>query len=144
VLVADDNPIIVRTLTRVLESGGGSGSSISVNTACNGYDAISKLIMLSTSSLPIDLILMDLEMPFLNGLNTTREIRRFKHPGRAEGQSLRQRQEAARLADTLIIGLTGDVRESRFMEARNSGMDQCIGKPVVRETLYRLIQAVLA
>lgn len=143
-LVVDDNPIIVRTLTRMLQSGGSSGSSISVNTACNGYDTISKLITLSTSSFPIDLILMDLEMPFLNGLNTAREIRRLKDPARVEGQSLARRKEAERLADTLIIGLTGDVRESRFMEARDSGMDECIGKPVVKETLYQIIQALLA
>ncbi|KAH7398125.1 hypothetical protein BKA64DRAFT_58309 [Cadophora sp. MPI-SDFR-AT-0126] len=140
VLVVDDNPIIVRTLTRMLDNGGGSGPSISVNTACNGYDAISNLIMLSTSSSPIDLILMDLEMPFLNGINTAREIRRFKDPARAEGHSLAQRKEAERLADTLIIGLTADVRETRFIEARKGGMDECIGKPVVKETLYRLIQ----
>ena len=140
VLVVDDNPIIVRTLTRMLKSA--SGSSISVSTAFNGYDAISKLIALSTTSLPIDLILMDLEMPFLNGLNTTREIRRLNHPDREECQSFPQRREAERLATTLIIGLTGNVRESRFMEARDSGMDDCIGKPVAKETLCGLINAL--
>jgi len=144
VLVVDDNPIIVRTLTRMLENGGGSGLSISVNTACNGYDAIGKLTMLSTSSSPIDLILMDLEMPFLNGINTAREIRRLKDPARVEGHSLAQRKDAERLADTPIIGLTADVREAQFIEARKAGMDECIGKPVVKEILYRLIQALLA
>jgi CheY-like chemotaxis protein len=140
ILVVDDNPIIVRILTRMLESV--SGSSISINTALNGYDAISKLIAFSTSSLPIDLILMDLEMPFLNGLNTAREIRRLKHSDHEESQSLAQRRETERLAATLIVGLTGDVRESRFMEARESGMDDCIGKPVTKETLRGLIQTI--
>ncbi|OBT74550.1 hypothetical protein VF21_07571 [Pseudogymnoascus sp. 05NY08] len=142
ILVVDNNPIIVRTLTQTLESA--SVSPISVSTASNGYDAISKLIALSTSSSPIDLILMDLEIPFLNGLNTAREIRRLKHPDREECQPRVQQREAGRLSATLIIGLTGDVRESRFMEARDSGMDDCIGKPVVKETLCELIHALLA
>lgn len=141
VLVVDDNPIIVRTLTRMFENSSGSG--ITVNTACNGYDAINKLITLSTSSSPIDLIFMDLEMPFLSGINTAREIRRLKDPARVEGQSPAQRKEAERLADTPIIGLTGDVREARFNEAKDGGMDECIGKPVVKEKLYQLVEALL-
>ncbi|KFX91321.1 hypothetical protein O988_07801 [Pseudogymnoascus sp. VKM F-3808] len=140
ILVVDDNPIIVRTLTHTLESA--SISPISVSTASNGYDAINKLIERSTSSLPIDLILMDLEMPFLNGLNTTREIRQLRHPDREECQSIAQRREAERLSATLIIGLTGDARESRFMEARDSGLDDCAGKPVVKKTLCELIYAL--
>ncbi|KFX93333.1 hypothetical protein O988_06869 [Pseudogymnoascus sp. VKM F-3808] len=56
VLVVDDNPIVRNTITRLLET-------------------ISKLISLYTSTSPIDLIFMDLDMPFKDGLRTTSEIR---------------------------------------------------------------------
>jgi signal transduction histidine kinase/DNA-binding response OmpR family regulator len=138
VLLVDDNPIIVRVLTRILESA--TGLTISVSTASNGYEAIGKLIALSNSPFPIDLVLMDLEIPFLNGLKTAREIRRLNNPDGGDFSSVTQRRQAERLAATPIVGLTGNVRESRFIEARDSGMDDCLGKPIVKKTLLDLIQ----
>lgn len=139
VLVVDDNPIILRTLKRNLEST--SCSSLCVSTATNGYDAISKLIALSTSSSPIDLILMDLNMPFMNGLKAASEIRRLGNQYPEMGPSA-AREAARRMADTPIIGLTGDIREERFEEARRNGMDECIEKPITKATLLGLIDKV--
>jgi signal transduction histidine kinase/DNA-binding NarL/FixJ family response regulator len=136
VLVVDDNPIILRTFTRILESA--TSLSLSVSTASNGYEAISKLIALYSSNSPVDMVLMDLDMPFMNGLKAADEIRRLADYNYNKGKSTEVRQ----LADTLIIGLTGDMREDRFAEARRHGMDECIMKPVVRATLLELMERV--
>lgn len=134
VLVVDDNPIILHTIMRVLESA----AYLSVSTARNGYEAISKLIALYTSNSPVDIVLMDLDMPFMNGLRAADEIRRLADYNHEEGRST----EAKRLADTPIIGLTGDLREERFAEARSHGMDECVEKPVVKARLLELMERV--
>jgi CheY-like chemotaxis protein len=140
VLVVDDNPIVLQTLRRILESA--SSSPLCVSTATNGYDAISKLIALSTSSSPIDLILMDLDMPFMNGLKAASEIR-FLGNDYPEIGSSAAREAARRMADTPIIGLTGDIREERFEEAKRSGMDECVEKPVIKAALLNLMDKVM-
>jgi CheY-like chemotaxis protein len=78
-------------------------------------------------------------MPFLNDIKTAREIRRLNDPARDECQNAAQWRKAERLAATSIIGLARDPRESRFADARASGMNECIGKPAVRSTLFTLI-----
>jgi CheY-like chemotaxis protein len=133
VLVVDDNRIILRTVTRILESA--TCLSLSVSTASNGYEAIGKLIALYTSNSPVDIVLMDLDMPYMDGLRAASEIRRLAD---TKGRSI----DARRLADTPIIGLTGDMREERFAEARRHGMDECIQKPVVKATLLELMERV--
>jgi signal transduction histidine kinase/CheY-like chemotaxis protein len=136
VLVVDDNPIILRAVTRVLESA--TSLSLSVSTARNGYEAISKLIALYTSNSPVDIVLMDLDMPFMNGLRAAAEIRRL-----ADYNYDKYRlREVGRLADTPIIGLTGDLREERFAEAKSHGMDECVSKPVIKATLLELMGRV--
>lgn len=133
VLLVDDNPVNLRVITRLLESEG-----LSVTTATNGYEAIGTLIKLSTSASPVDMVLMDLEMPFMNGISAVQEIRRLH---RQAGKSWRSkgRSEFSRLP---VIGLTGHVREERRAEARKAGMDDCIGKPVMRKALVELIKWV--
>jgi CheY-like chemotaxis protein len=134
VLVVDDNSIILRSVTRILESA--TPLSLSVSTARNGYEAISKLIALYTSNSPVDIVLMDLDMPFMNGLKAADAIRCLADYDHDRGWST----EARRLADTPIIGLTEDTREERFTEARRHGMDDCVEKPLTKATLLELME----
>jgi signal transduction histidine kinase/DNA-binding NarL/FixJ family response regulator len=138
VLVVDDNCINVRVFTKILENV--PGHSISVSTASNGYDAIGKLINLSISRSPVDVILMDLDMPFMDGLKTTFEIRNLgANTDRSVKDSVWVGTVSKTLAATPIIGLTADLREKRFAEAKQCGMNECIKKPIVRATLVDLI-----
>ncbi|KFY95104.1 hypothetical protein V500_02947, partial [Pseudogymnoascus sp. VKM F-4518 (FW-2643)] len=123
VLVVDGNPIVRNTITRLLET-------------------ISKLISLYTSTTPIDLIFMDLDMPFKDGLRTTSEIRYLVSNNKKKRLSVAEGEEARCLAEVPIIGLTGDIREERFIEARRHGMDKCIQKPVVKAVLLELIDQI--
>jgi CheY-like chemotaxis protein len=135
VLVVDDNEINVRIFMKILERA--SGRSVSVTTASNGYDAIGKLLNLSRSQSPIDVILMDLDMPFMDGLKTAREIRSLSPNKGQPGKTYDWNSE--RLAAVPIIGLTADHREERFAEAKESGINDCITKPPKKCTLMQLI-----
>jgi signal transduction histidine kinase/DNA-binding NarL/FixJ family response regulator len=130
VLLVDDNPISLRVVARLLKAKG-----ISVISASNGYEAIGKLISLFKSENPVDMVLMDLDMPFMDGISATREIRR-----------LNDVQTKLHISSTLskvpIIGTTGHVSEEKFANALLGGMDDCIGKPIAGKVLLDLITRV--
>lgn len=68
VLVADDNPVNLMLISALLESRG-----LVASVAADGAEAVAL-----ASELRFDLILMDLQMPILNGLEATEAIRRFE------------------------------------------------------------------
>ena len=130
VLLVDDNPISLRVVVRMLEA-----KAISVSTASNGYEAIGKLISLFKSGNPVDMVLTDLDMPFMDGISATREIRRLND---AHTKS----HISSTLSKVPIIGATGHVSEKKFADARQAGMDDCIGKPIAGKVLSDLIRWV--
>jgi CheY-like chemotaxis protein len=74
-----------------------------------------------------DVILMDLQMPVMDGLEATRQIRATPGPNRR----------------TRIIGLTAAVGPVFEAQCRAAGMDEYLGKPVQRSALLdRLKQKV--
>jgi len=76
---------------------------------------------------PYDVILMDLQMPVMDGLEATRQIRAKPGPNRR----------------TRIIGLTAAVGPVFEAQCRAAGMDDYLGKPVQRAALLeRLKQPV--
>jgi DNA-binding response OmpR family regulator len=70
VLVADDEPHIGRILQLKLESG-----PYTVSLVSNGRDALERL----SSDAPIDLVLLDIMMPYVSGLDVLAELRRMPH-----------------------------------------------------------------
>ncbi|MCX8134505.1 MAG: response regulator [Roseococcus sp.] len=73
---------------------------------------------------PFDLILMDLQMPGMDGLEATRRIRAGQGPNRR----------------ALIIGLTAAVGPSFETMCREAGMDDYLGKPVQRPALIERLE----
>ena len=71
-LVADDSPFMLKTLSQILEK---AGNFDLVGTATDGRQALRHVTMLSPG-----LVLMDLHMPHLNGINATRCIKEREHP----------------------------------------------------------------
>ncbi|MCS6890172.1 MAG: response regulator, partial [Rhodovarius sp.] len=115
VLVADDNRVNRRVLQRILESAGHR-----VTLVTNGEEALEAL-----EAGRFDLVLLDLNMPVLDGIETAR-MYRF--------QSLGQRRVP-------ILALTADATPEARQRALEAGMDGCLTKPVTPEALLAAVRA---
>lgn len=120
ILVVEDNPINQKVLQRQLVKAG-----LTCATADNGQQALDA-VFAST----FDAILMDLEMPVMDGLTALRHIREAEADGR--------------LAVQLVIALTGNAREGQIAEARAKGMDDVIIKPYRLSSLLSTLQKAVA
>jgi CheY-like chemotaxis protein len=69
VLVVDDNPVHLMTMSALMASKG-----VPAMLACDGAEAVALVCRMR-----FDLVLMDIQMPVLNGLDATAAIRRFEH-----------------------------------------------------------------
>lgn len=108
VLLAEDNPLSQRVLSRLLESLG-----YMPDVVANGAEALA-----AVSSKPYDVVLMDIQMPELDGEAATRQIRALTGV------------EQPRIIALTASALRGD--RERYLAA---GMDDYISKPVLREDL---------
>jgi PAS domain S-box-containing protein len=118
VLVADDHPANRRIVEIMLD---GSAEVISVE---NGLEAVEVF----QRQRP-DLVLMDMQMPVMDGLAAIEEIRRLEI---AAGQT--------RLP---IIMLTANAAEEHVHASLRAGADRHLAKPITAETLFTALQAVL-
>ncbi|MCM1025055.1 MAG: response regulator [Roseburia sp.] len=121
ILVVDDIEVNRIILVKILSSLGAD-----CDTASNGQEAVD----LFTTSEPgrFDLILMDVQMPVMDGYEATRTIRSSSHP---------QAKEIA------IIAMTANAFVDDVREAIVSGMDAHIAKPVQIDKLKATIQQVM-
>ena len=113
VLVAEDNSVNQRVALRMLERLGYRADAVA-----NGLEAVRALEMV-----PYDLVLMDVQMPEMDGLEATRAIRR--NPAKAQDPGLP------------IIAMTAFAGREDWEACARSGMNDFIGKPV---TLARLAE----
>ena len=121
ILVVDDVEVNRILLTKILSTLGAV-----CDTAGNGQEAVEKF----QTSRPgtYDLIMMDVQMPVLNGYEATRAIRSGGHPS---AQSVP------------IIAMTANAFVDDVREALASGMNAHIAKPVQLDNLKATIQQVL-
>jgi len=112
ILVADDNAINRKLITTLL-----SQRSISTTEAVDGNHALH--IALNND---FDLILMDIRMPELNGIEVTEKLRAKKTSNQ-----------------TPIIALTAHALPHEQKTFLDAGMDDCITKPVLDHQLFELI-----
>ena len=121
VLLAEDNALNAEITTTILQNAG-----MLVDTAENGAVALSMLQAVPAGY--YDLILMDIQMPCMNGYEATRAIRAL-HDGRA---------------DILIIAMTANAFEEDRQAAFAAGMDDYASKPIEPARLERTIAEALA
>lgn len=112
ILLAEDEPINKEITTMLLNQLG-----MIVETADDGQMALDK-----ASSASFDLILMDIQMPRMDGLEATRRLR--AHP------------IGCKLP---IIALTANAFAEDRAQALSAGMDDFLSKPVQPENFYRLL-----
>jgi CheY-like chemotaxis protein len=118
ILVAEDNPINQRVAVRLLEKHGHT-----VVLACNGREAVA-----AVEGGGIDLVLMDVEMPEMDGLAATAAIRAAEPDGE-------------RLPILALTALTVDGDRERCLAA---GMDGYLTKPIRGEHLLRAVAEAVA
>jgi PAS domain S-box-containing protein len=124
ILVAEDNNVNQRLAARLLEREGHS-----VTIAGSGQEALDLLERNKLEREPFDLILMDVQMPGLDGLQATACIRA------AEGRGGRR---------VPIVAMTAQASESDRLRCLESGMDAYISKPVHVPELMKMIQSVIS
>lgn len=118
ILVVDDHDINREVAQLVLES-----KRATISTATNGIEAVDL-----SNKQSFDAILMDIQMPKMNGLEATRLIRRSTGP----------------CHKTPIIALTANNMKGDQQEYLKAGMTDCIAKPFDPDELVIKIQQAVA
>lgn len=121
ILLVEDHPLNAQIATRLLEK-----ANCIVSLATNGQEAID--IFIQTQQFYYDVILMDLRMPVLGGIEATRRIRSL------------QRADANCIP---IIALSANAYQSDVQECLDAGINAHIAKPVSPENMYETIARVL-
>ncbi len=120
-LVAEDNELNAEILTEMLDMEGAR-----CDVASDGSEAVEKFLASPAGS--YDMILMDVQMPIMNGYEATRAIRSSSHP------------EARTIP---IVAMTANTFAEDVHDAMEAGMDGHLGKPIdmdaVRELIGRLL-----
>jgi CheY-like chemotaxis protein/HPt (histidine-containing phosphotransfer) domain-containing protein len=114
VLLVEDNATNRRVAELFLERAG-----CEVALAADGAEALAVL-----KERRVDLVLMDVQMPVMDGLEATRRIR----------------GEIAGGTRIPIVGLTANALKEQVEACRNAGMDDVIAKPLERERLETMLE----
>ncbi len=115
ILMVEDNLINQKISKVILEKSG-----CKLDVANNGKEGLEKY-----KENPYDLILMDIQMPVMDGLEATRQIRQF------------EKKQGERHA--FIVALTANAMESDREKAKESGMDGFIAKPFNPKELLKIL-----
>jgi PAS domain S-box-containing protein len=115
-LLAEDNPINQKVAVAMLSSAG-----YRVDTVLNGAAAVQ-----AAAAQPYDAILMDCQMPELNGYEATTAIRE-------------REEREGRERHTPIIALTAGARREDRERCLAEGMDSYLAKPVSKDALLALV-----
>lgn len=117
ILVVDDNQINILAASVILEQAG-----YTVTTAVHGREAVDKI-----RAGRFDVVLMDVHMPVMDGVEATMEIRKG-----AAGDT----------RDIPVIGVTASVMQDEIKYFLDAGMDAVVEKPIDPETLIQTISAL--
>jgi signal transduction histidine kinase/ActR/RegA family two-component response regulator len=120
VLAAEDNPVNQVVLRTLLEASG-----IQVVMVANGKEAVA-----AWDPGRWDLVLMDIQMPVMDGVEATQIIREAEREGG--------------FGRTPIIALTANAMDHHRLEYLSAGMDALVAKPINLEVLLKTMQSLLA
>lgn len=124
ILVAEDNPLNSEIMTQIMKINGAS-----VVIAPNGQEAVNTFK--SNKEGTFDLILMDIQMPVMNGYEAARAIRALSNDNRPDASSIP------------IIAVTANAFTDDIREALLSGMNAHISKPINVNAMKSTVSKVL-
>ncbi|AQZ13952.1 SLN1 (YIL147C) [Zygosaccharomyces parabailii] len=118
VLVAEDNHVNQEVIKRMLNLEGINN----IDLACDGQEALDKVKKLAENEEHYNLIFMDVQMPKVDGLLSTKMIRHdlnYKYP---------------------IVALTAFADDSNIKECLDAGMNGFLAKPIKRAQLKKILE----
>lgn len=118
ILLVEDNELNSEIAVEILNEYG-----FLVDTAENGAEAVKKVK--NSASGNYDLVLMDVQMPVMNGYEATKQIRALADPA---------------LAGITILAMTANAFDEDRKKALECGMDGFLSKPIVIEELIAMLQ----
>jgi signal transduction histidine kinase/ActR/RegA family two-component response regulator len=118
VLIADDDELNRLLLTTVLK-----GFGMLSDEACDGREALNKV-----TSGNYDILLTDIQMPELSGLELVKEIRKLSDDIRSK---------------IPVIALTANIEKEDIQKYLDAGMNDCLLKPYKEEILFNKIAHAL-
>ncbi|WP_375501089.1 ATP-binding protein [uncultured Nostoc sp.] len=118
ILLTEDNLVNQKIALKQLQSLG-----YSADVAGNGKEALQLL-----EKIPYDLILMDCQMPVLDGLETTKEIHRWPKSSFVSGRR------------PVVIAMTANAMKEDQQMCLDAGMDDYLSKPVIKEKLAAALE----
>lgn len=121
VLLAEDNDLNREIAVELLKMVG-----MEIECAVNGKETLERFL---SNGDAYDLILMDVQMPVMDGYQATRAIRTCPHP---------------RAGTIPIIAMTADAFHEDLVKAGDAGMNGHLAKPIDPDNLYQMIESVLS
>jgi two-component system sensor histidine kinase/response regulator len=117
ILLAEDNELNQQVAVELLRDAG-----FVVDVAEDGRQALDALAKASWAATPYDAILMDMQMPIMDGVTATVEIRKSR-----------------RNADLPIIAMTANAMQADRDRCARAGMNDFVAKPIEPEELWRAL-----
>ena len=118
ILLVEDNELNSEIAVEILKEYG-----FLVDTAENGAEAVEKIK--NSTSEDYDLVLMDVQMPVMNGYEATRQIRMLDNPA---------------LSGITILAMTANAFDEDRKKTLECGMDGFLSKPIIIEELIDALQ----
>ncbi|KAI9669685.1 MAG: hypothetical protein M1831_007381 [Alyxoria varia] len=124
VCIAEDNAINAKIARSFVKKIGFKSEAYG-----DGRQAVDALVQASQKGEPFHVVLMDVQMPVLDGYDATREIR--KHPDRA-------------VKNVLILAMTASAIRGDRRKCLDAGMNNYMAKPVRANVLSEMLEAYIA
>ncbi len=134
VLVVEDNPVNLRLVDAILMKAG--HTAVAARTGVEALEALERE--------PFDIVLMDVQMPEMNGIETTEAIR-------ARERVIAADRTAAPASSTyaasfpggiVIVAMTAHAMDHDRESCLQAGMNHFVGKPISRAELMKVIDSV--
>ena len=139
-LVVDDNHFQLRVVKASLK-----GLGLELDAAVHGREAsdlAAARFERGAEAAPYDVIVMDSEMPVMDGFAATREIRAAERAFRAALPPALKAPGSAFERETTVIGLSAESGPEYESDARAAGMDGALRKPCRPEALRDALRRV--
>ncbi|MEO5339092.1 MAG: response regulator [Magnetococcus sp. MYC-9] len=145
ILLVEDNPFTQKLMTRLLTQ-----RNHRVTLANHGQEALECIERACSATTPFDVVLMDVRMPVLDGLETTQAIRQWEErqvPRAAAGSAPDSASTGEHTGESRprlpIIAVTTLSSEEDRRSAFSAGMDGFHGKPVQANQLFAEIERLV-